>query len=99
MQTGVKVSQYLLFRRTWPCCAEREGPHPTTPHTKHLSFLQNIRFGTEFSDHVLHVEHAVGTGWGLPKIVPFGFIPVHPAAQVFHYGMSCFEGDASSSLA
>ena len=54
--------------------------------------LQNLKFGTEFSDHVLHVEHAVGQGWGTPKIVPFGFIPVHPAAQVFHYGMSAFEG-------
>ena len=54
--------------------------------------LQNLKFGTKFSDHVLHVEHAVGQGWGTPKIVPFGFIPVHPAAQVFPYGMSAFEG-------
>lgn len=41
---------------------------------------------------MLHIEHAVGAGWGSPKIVPFDLLPVHPAAQVLHYGMSCFEG-------
>ena len=54
--------------------------------------MQNLRFGTEFTDHMFHIEHVVGKGWGIPKIVPFGFIPVHPAAQVLHNGMSCFEG-------
>jgi len=75
---------------------EKKGAFPL-PLRKPVSALQNLKFGTEFSDHVLHVEHAVGQGWGTPKILPFGFIPVHPAAQVFHYGMSCFEGESRNS--
>lgn len=41
---------------------------------------------------MLLVEHVEGEGWGKPAIVPFGPLPLHPAAQVLHYGMSCFEG-------
>lgn len=49
-------------------------------------------FGEAFTDHMFLVEHITGKGWGIPRIMPFGPIPVHPAAQVLHYGMSCFEG-------
>ena len=37
-------------------------------------------------------EHAEGQGWSAPVVRPFGYIPMHPAAQVLHYGMTCFEG-------
>lgn len=41
---------------------------------------------------MFHAEHISGVGWQTPEIIPFGLIPVHPAAQVLHYGLSCFEG-------
>jgi len=41
---------------------------------------------------MLLAEHAEGQGWTRPLVQPFGYIPMHPAAQVLHYGMTCFEG-------
>ena len=41
---------------------------------------------------MLLVEHTTGRGWSAPRIVPFGPLQLHPAAQVLHYGMTCFEG-------
>jgi branched-chain amino acid aminotransferase len=45
-----------------------------------------------FTDHMLLAEHAAGEGWGRPALRPFGPLQLHPAAQVLHYGMACFEG-------
>lgn len=53
--------------------------------------LKDLRFGQAFTDHMLIVEYVEGEGWGIPKIKPFGFLPIHPAATVLHYGMCCFE--------
>jgi branched-chain amino acid aminotransferase len=41
---------------------------------------------------MLLAEHVDGQGWTRPLISPFGYMQVHPAAQVLHYGMTCFEG-------
>lgn len=38
------------------------------------------------------VQHTADNGWERPKIVPFGPLQLHPAAQVLHYGTCCFEG-------
>lgn len=38
------------------------------------------------------VQHTADGGWERPKIVPFGPLQLHPAAQVLHYGTCCFEG-------
>lgn len=61
-------------------------------HTTPTFQYDDLKFGTVFTDHMLLVEHSVEDGWGLPQIKPFGYIPLHPAAQVLHYGMCCFEG-------
>ena len=57
-----------------------------------LLLLQDLKFGTVFTDHMLHAEHVVGQGWGAPTIKPFGMLQLHPASPVLHYGMGCFEG-------
>ncbi len=58
-----------------------------------LLLLQDIKFGQRFTDHLFIAEHTEGAGWGRPQIRPFSQgITVHPAAQVLHYGMCCFEG-------
>lgn len=62
----------------------------TTP--KPLPPLDELRFGQTFTDHMFMTRHVAGRGWEAPEIVPFGAIPLHPAAQVLHYGVSCFEG-------
>ena len=53
----------------------------------------SLGFGTFFSDHMLSVSFdGTSGGWSAPRISPLANLSVHPAAQVLHYGMSCFEG-------
>ncbi len=48
-------------------------------------------FGTEFCDHIAIATYADGT-WSVPSIEPLAPLPMHPAAHVFHYASTCFEG-------
>ncbi|MFD2331156.1 branched-chain amino acid aminotransferase [Cohnella sp. GCM10020058] len=51
-----------------------------------------LGFGRYFTDHMLLMDYVEGTGWGEPQIVPYGPLSVDPAAKVFHYGQTVFEG-------
>jgi branched-chain amino acid aminotransferase len=48
-------------------------------------------FGTEFCDYIAIATYADGA-WGVPSIEPLAPLPMHPAAHVFHYASTCFEG-------
>jgi branched-chain amino acid aminotransferase len=48
-------------------------------------------FGTEFCDH-FSIARYTGGAWGKPSFEPLAPIPMHPAAHVFHYASTCFEG-------
>ena len=58
----------------------------TVPETEGLAF------GTRFTDHMLEVEWTKTEGWGVPRIVPFHNISLHPAAHALHYAVEIFEG-------
>ena len=49
------------------------------------------QFGTEFSDHIAIVRFK-DNAWQTPEFVPLAPLSIHPAAHVFHYSSSCFEG-------
>ena len=49
------------------------------------------QFGTVFCDHFVSVRFVEGS-WQQPELRPIGPIPMHPAAHVFHYASTCFEG-------
>lgn len=49
------------------------------------------QFGTEFCNEISIVRFESGA-WQTPSIVPLAPLPMHPAAHVFHYASSCFEG-------
>jgi branched-chain amino acid aminotransferase len=49
------------------------------------------KFGTVFCDEFASVEYRDGA-WQQPVVRPMGPIPMHPAAHVFHYASTCFEG-------
>jgi branched-chain amino acid aminotransferase len=51
-----------------------------------------IPFGTTFTDHMFLMEYETGKGWHDPKIVPYGPVTLDPAAMIFHYGQTVFEG-------
>ncbi len=48
-------------------------------------------FGTEFCDHFSIARYTDGA-WSKPSFEPLKPIPMHPAAHVFHYASTCFEG-------
>jgi len=49
------------------------------------------QFGTEFCDHIAIARYASGT-WQIPSMESLKPLPMHPAAHVFHYASTCFEG-------
>ncbi|RNF39889.1 branched-chain amino acid aminotransferase [Planococcus salinus] len=51
-----------------------------------------VPFGTVFTDHIFTMDYETGKGWHSPKIVPYGPISLDPAAMIFHYGQTVFEG-------
>ncbi len=53
--------------------------------------FNNLPFGMVFSDHML-ICNFKNNSWGPIQIKEYGDISISPAAQVFHYGQSVFEG-------
>jgi len=49
------------------------------------------KFGTQFCDRFAIVRFENGS-WQAPAIEPLAPMPMHPAAHVFHYASTCFEG-------
>lgn len=48
-------------------------------------------FGSEFCDNFAIARFEDGK-WQAPSIEPLAPMPMHPAAHVFHYASTCFEG-------
>ncbi|MGB1370929.1 MAG: branched-chain amino acid aminotransferase [Flavobacteriaceae bacterium] len=57
---------------------------------KDLDF-NNIPLGKTFTDHMFLCAYE-NEAWQIPKIVPMGALPTHPAAMALHYGQAIFEG-------
>lgn len=53
--------------------------------------FNNLKFGREFSDHMLIAEYANGE-WGQAEIRKYAPIEFAPSSSVFHYGQAIFEG-------
>ncbi len=53
--------------------------------------FDDLKFGRDFSDHMLLVEYKNGA-WETPQILPYQPLEFSPAASVFHYGQAIFEG-------
>lgn len=51
-----------------------------------------LGFGKHFTDHMFLMDYEEGKGWHDARIVPFGYISLHPASTVLHYGAEIFEG-------
>ncbi|MCZ8512137.1 branched-chain amino acid aminotransferase [Paenibacillus filicis] len=51
-----------------------------------------LGFGKAFTDHMFIMDYAPETGWHRPRIIPYQPIQLDPAAKVFHYGQTVFEG-------
>ncbi|MGG5254238.1 branched-chain amino acid aminotransferase [Neobacillus sp. SM06] len=51
-----------------------------------------LGFGHVFTDHMFMMDYHEGQGWHDARIVPYQSISLEPAAMIFHYGQSVFEG-------
>ncbi len=51
-----------------------------------------LGFGKIFSDYMFMMDWNKETGWHDARIVPFGYLSIHPASTVLHYGSAIFEG-------
>ncbi|MEI7025062.1 branched-chain amino acid aminotransferase [Paenibacillus sp. y28] len=51
-----------------------------------------LGFGKYYTDHMFILDYDEPKGWHSPRIVPYQPITLDPAAKVFHYGQTVFEG-------
>ncbi|MBU9721480.1 MULTISPECIES: branched-chain amino acid aminotransferase [Bacillaceae] len=51
-----------------------------------------LGFGKYFTDHMFVLDYDIDNGWHSPRVVPYEPITLDPAAMVFHYGQTVFEG-------
>ncbi len=63
-----------------------------TQNPKTMPPENELGFGKVFSDHMFVMDWEEGKGWYDARIVPFGYISIHPASTVLHYGSEIFEG-------
>ncbi len=63
-----------------------------TTNPKTLPEASTLGFGKVFTDHMFIMDYSEDKGWHDARIVPFDYIPIHPASTVLHYGVEIFEG-------
>jgi len=75
-------------------------PHPAPMAAEaRTAILANPGFGAAFSDHMVSVHYDEGQGWHSAEVLPYGPIPLDPAAAVLHYAQEIFEGLKAYRLA
>lgn len=81
-----------------PAADRLAGRFPLSPNPAPASMqdrasaLEDLHFGTVFTDHMAHARWVHGQGWGQRAVVPFQELSLSPAASVLHYGQEIFEG-------
>ncbi|MFV0632803.1 branched-chain amino acid aminotransferase [Demequina sp.] len=54
--------------------------------------LADLKFGTQFSDHMARAQWRQGEGWSDHRVEAYGPLQLDPAAAVLHYAQEIFEG-------
>ena len=63
-----------------------------TTNKKDKPDTNGLGFGKNFTDHMFIMDYTEDKGWKDPRILPYQPISLDPAAKVFHYGQTVFEG-------
>ncbi|BGP57193.1 hypothetical protein JCM8202_005369 [Rhodotorula sphaerocarpa] len=63
-----------------------------TKNPKEIPETSKLVFGRQFTDHMLCIPWNSETGWGSPKIQPYGPLNLDPSSTVLHYAPTLFEG-------
>ncbi|WP_308637196.1 branched-chain amino acid aminotransferase [Paenibacillus silvisoli] len=61
-------------------------------NTKKKPPQDQLGFGIHYTDHMFVMDYSTEKGWHEPRIIPYQPIVLDPAAKVFHYGQTIFEG-------
>ncbi len=69
----------------------RPNPHPRSPEHR-AALLRELRFGTEFTDHLAHAVWTPELGWHDLRVEAYGPITLDPGSAVLHYAQEIFEG-------
>jgi branched-chain amino acid aminotransferase len=69
----------------------QENPAPASAQRR-AEIMANPGFGRYFTDHMARALWTRERGWHDAEIIPFGMIPMNPAAAVLHYAQEIFEG-------
>ncbi|KAA1468616.1 branched-chain amino acid aminotransferase II [Dentipellis sp. KUC8613] len=59
---------------------------------KQVPPLKDLKFGHNFTDHMLTIPWTAKKGWGAPVITEYGPLSLDPSCTVFHYAQCLFEG-------
>eukprot|EP01100_Stratorugosa_tubuloviscum_P012174 TRINITY_DN564_c0_g1_i1.p1 TRINITY_DN564_c0_g1~~TRINITY_DN564_c0_g1_i1.p1 ORF type:complete len:393 (-),score=189.57 TRINITY_DN564_c0_g1_i1:134-1312(-) len=51
-----------------------------------------LKFGQNFSDHMLSIQWDIKSGWEAPKITPYQNLQLDPSSSSLHYALQLFEG-------
>ncbi|AYD90110.1 branched-chain amino acid aminotransferase [Actinomyces sp. 2119] len=54
--------------------------------------LQDLHFGSAFTDHMVHARWTRAAGWQDHAVIPYAPVTLSPAAAVLHYAQEVFEG-------
>lgn len=63
-----------------------------TSSKKEKPLASELQFGKTFTDHMFIMNYEADKGWHDPRVVPYQPIVLDPAAVIFHYGQTVFEG-------
>ncbi|KYG34814.1 branched-chain amino acid aminotransferase [Alkalihalobacillus trypoxylicola] len=63
-----------------------------TMQPKEKPDVNQVKFGSVFTDHMFKMNYTIDKGWHDAKIIPYQPITLDPAAMIFHYGQTVFEG-------
>jgi branched-chain amino acid aminotransferase len=69
----------------------RRSDHPRSPEHR-AALLRELRFGTEFTDHLAHAVWTPEEGWHDLRVEAYGPITLDPGSAVLHYAQEIFEG-------
>lgn len=59
---------------------------------KEKPVAEELQFGKVFTDHMFIADYSEEKGWFDHRVVPYEPLTLDPAAIIFHYGQTVFEG-------
>ena len=73
-------------------CADLVIEYTRNPKPLPQAPYDNLKFGREFTDHMLEIDWDSVSGWHKPVIKEYGSLQLMPACSALHYALQAIEG-------